>query len=283
MRLGFAVAAVVGLSLFGLALQCAGEDDTTSSSQAKYPFVPKPEPCDYEIDFWLALPIGEEPLIIDGHSKVHGKMVLTTKDERIVVCRRDLKDDQSEVCLGNTGDGNTCETNVDVSDLYPDTGGFANKEPDVYNGHNCFKYYDDEEQGAAWADEDGTVWGYGQPGLVSVNFTYPSTPFTRDLFALPSDVSCESHPKILTPPEEEVFAAACLSEASSATPTSESNPVNPTSSENPESPVSTASSTNFESPVDPAKSSSSDMNTACGPSVSFALLLLAAVASLLIF
>ena len=51
MRLGFAVAAVVGLSLFGLALQCAGEDDTTSTSKAKYQFVPKPEPCDYEMDF----------------------------------------------------------------------------------------------------------------------------------------------------------------------------------------------------------------------------------------
>lgn len=217
----------------------------------------------------MSLELFETSIELRANIKTHGRMSLTASEGMTIVCRTDL-DDQGTVCLGNTGDGNTCESNTGLETLYPDPAEFEHKEPAVFNGHDCFVYYDDNETGFLWASEDGTVWGFSVPGYAEVNFTYPSTPYTADMFVLPSDVSCESFPKILTPPEEGVLADACIMPTSSST-------MDPSSTANPSSPEGSSN------PVNPEKSSSSDMNTACGTSVPVVLMLLAAVASLLIF
>ena len=287
MRVGLS-AVVIVFSLLCLGLYCAGEEESTSSSKVKYTFVPKPFPCDYEMNIRYSLEGfgsfessegSREPIAFEENIKMHGVFSLFTSDGNTSVCRNDLDDQRNLLCLGDTGEGNTCKSTEDKSPGIPEPIEFEHKEPAVFNGHNCFKYYDNETE-VIWADEDGTMLGGYLFIIFSIefNFTYPSTPYTADMFTLPSDTTCDSYPKVFTAPEKDVFTDACnIPISSSSTPTSSASSVSPVN------PGSSASSLNPTSSVRPSGSSSSDMNTAGNTRVSVVLLLLVAVVSLLIF
>lgn len=200
-----------------------------------YHFTIKSFPCEYEAEVLFGL-FGES---VQFNLKTHGNFSWFTYNDTHILCRPDLVYNET-ICLGFSDSNKTCEQTEALTIPGSDGEGDApNKEEVVFNGHKCFKYFDDELMSAFWVDQDGTIWGYSVDAspylMLMVNYTYLKQSFTPDFFTLPSDVSCEAFPKALTPPDEEVYSEKC------------------------------------------------PMNTASSASVSYALLLLAVVASLLIF
>ena len=277
MKSGLVSAVVVAVLLLGLAIQCVGEDESSSSSSTSRPmywFSAKPLPCDHEADKMIQA--GDDTVYYNV--KTHGDFTWQTANDKHALCRPDLAENE-RICLTFDDTDKTCEKTTEGLNYYPEgESKFENKEEVVFNGHKCFKYYDDKQMWVFWADENGTVWGYFLNFTyfaIAANYSYPEQPFSADLFTIPSDVSCEAYPKALTTPDESVFAETCVKHTSTST-----SSVSSTSPVNSESPVSPSNPENPESSV---KGSSSDMNMAGSTSVSSVLLLLAVLASLLVF
>lgn len=184
--------------MFLFLLHCVAENTETYHVKVK-------EACDTVQDI---LRIEEDGSPARESKKIHGHFSVYTDADSIEIVRPDVPSIYEGWTTYYACDDGTCSGYMNTED---EPFFFVHREEAVYNGHDCFKYYNDSEM-VIYVDKDDILWGMfylEDSDQVWVNYTYPTTPHTPDMFVFPEGTGCSVFTKAFEAPNETFFYDMC--------------------------------------------------------------------------
>lgn len=162
----------------------------------------------------------QEGLIISNEGEVratkktHGTFSITTASDGTELVRPDIVFlGEGEASFLEHSDG-TCET---YSTLPQDPLIFEHREETTYNGHKCFRYFNNSAL-SVWVDKNNIIWGkYSLSNGMQTwnNYSYPKEPHTPSMFMFNETSACGQYSKTLEAPNETFFYDMCMNDSAS--------------------------------------------------------------------
>ena len=146
--------------------------------------------------------------------KTHGKFSVLVEDEGTGIVRPDIYGSNGLYAYFYASKNGRCTGN---NRTFKSAFVFEHREEATYNGHKCFRYFNDSDM-SIWVDKSNIVWGTyarGEGKQTWNNFTYPKTPHTPNMFVFNETSACCQHLESLTAPNDTFFYDVCMNDGAS--------------------------------------------------------------------
>lgn len=176
----------------------------------------------YRFNVKIPCDMVQEILVLDSYIndrvtvKMHRSFTITTTTlNTTTITRPDLLTPENRNFVFFSADGDCDAAGIPPNGFEPLASAvyvFENRVKDTYNGHECFRYYNNSNT-SMWVDQDYYVWGIyirDEEGTHAwSNFSYPTEPFTPDMFVFDESSGCGKYPGTLEVPDRKFFNGVC--------------------------------------------------------------------------
>ena len=188
--------------VFALVSLCTAEDG---------PFVVTPaDVCD-TVKEKLVLNNGVET---KSTEKTHGKFSVLVEDEGTGIVRPDIYGSNGLYAYFYASKNGRCTGN---NRTFKSAFVFEHREEATYNGHKCFRYFNNSDA-SMFVDNGNITWGIRyveDSDYIWVNYSYPTTPHTPDMFMFTEGTACKDEPRTASAPEDTFFYGMCMNDGAS--------------------------------------------------------------------